>query len=254
MHSGNHMMSLWEGNNISTFYGDVTHGSHNFITLFRNHFNGAANNNSCTTGEAIAILTNNRFFNAIGNVAGASSYAQYEIELGNNNISAIFNLGWQGNNSGTPVTNDPNVKRTLMRWGNWDMFTSTNRTATNDQTGTRFVSAEVPSGITNFPNPLPASQALPASFYLSSKPSWFGSVPFPPIGPDVVNGSAPNTALAPTGGHANKIPARACFEGLSNDPAYPTSFPRVKIFNAATCYGGGISQVQPPTGLQAVVQ
>jgi hypothetical protein len=255
MHSGNHMMSLWEGNNIASFMGDVTHGSHHFITLFRNHFDGTAHNNSCTTGFAMGILTNNRFFNAIGNIAGSASYSDYESTLNTNNANSIFNIGWNGNNSGTPVTTDTNVKRTLMRWGNWDQFTSTNRTGTNDQTGTRFVSAEVPSGITNFPNPVPASQTLPASFYLSSKPSWFGSVPFPAIGPDVASGSAPNTLIAPTGGHANRIPARVCFEGLSDDPAYLASIPRIKSFNASTCYGSSTtSGPPPPTNLNAVVQ
>jgi len=29
------------------------------------------------------------------------------------------------------------------------------------------------------------TQSLPASFYLGSKPAWFGSVRNPPIGPDV---------------------------------------------------------------------
>jgi hypothetical protein len=41
---------------------------------------------------------------------------------------------------------------------------------------------------------------LPASLYLASKPSWFGKVTFPPIGPDV-------------SGHANKIPAQIRYEG-----------------------------------------
>jgi hypothetical protein len=256
MHSGNVMMDLWEGNNTQSFMGDVTHGSHHFNTLFRNHFDGNSRNSSCTTGYAMGLLTNNRFFNLIGNVAGSSNYSKYEGDLGSAGGNEIFDLGWQGNNSGTPVNTDSNVTRTLMRWGNWDMFTSTNRTGTNDQTGTRFVSAEVPSGITNFANPVPASQALPASFYLTSKPSWFGNVPFPAIGPDVSNGTAPNTASIPTGGHANKIPSRVCYESLSNDSAYSGSSPSIKSFNAAACYGGGTSVAQPipPTALQAVVQ
>ena len=276
MHSGNHMMSLWEGNNIATFMGDVTHGTHFFITLYRNHFDGSARNNSCTTGFAMGALTNNRFFNFVANVAGSSGYSQYEGTLGSAGGNEIFDLGWMGNNSGTPVTNDTNVKRTLLRWGNWDMFTSSNRTGTNDQSGTRWCGSlantgwstacssitEVPAAITNFSNPLPTKGdivaglgALPASFYLSSKPSWFGNVPFPAIGPDVAGGSAPNTSSTPTGGHANKIPARVCYESLANDPAYSGSSPAIKSFNATTCYGGGSSATQPtpPSGLQAVV-
>jgi len=232
MHSGNIMMDLYEGNDMRSYLADVTHGTHHFETIFRNFFDSTQNNINGTTGFAIGLLTHNRFFNVIGNVFGG--YSQYEVDLSNNNVDAVYNLGWEGNNSGTPTGNDTNVRRTLMRWGNWDQFTSTNETGTNDLTGVRWDSAEVPSGITNFPNPVPASHALPASFYLSSKPAWFGAVPFPAIGPDVAGGNAPNTASFPTGGHANKIPARVCYEGAANDPAYGTA--NIKVFNAASCY------------------
>lgn len=260
MHSGNIMMDLYEGNNMRTFLGDVTHGSHQFDTLFRNHFDGTGNNTAGTAGYAIALLTHNRFFNVVGNVL--APYSQYEVDLSNNNVSAVFNLGWQGNNSGTVTGDDPNVKRTLMRWGNWDQFTSTNDASTNDQTGVRWCGGslpancgganEVPSAINNFSNPVPSSQTLPASLYLKSKPAWFGNVPFPAIGPDVANGNAPNTSSTPTGGHANKIPARSCYEGLSSDSAYGAL--NIKVFNADSCYGaGGGGSLGPPQGLTAVV-
>jgi len=255
-HSGMIGMDLYEGNDWQSYYGDVTHGTHMFLTFYRNLFDGTANNNSCTVGQALTLMTNNRFNNAVANVFGSSSYSQYEDNVNNTGgaPNALYVLGWIGNNSGTAVNADSNVKRTLLRWGNWDQFTSTNDTGTNDLTGVRWDSSEVPSGITNFPNPVPANQNLPASFYLSSKPSWFGSAPFPAIGPDVSNGNAPNTSSTPTGGHANKIPSRRCFEGLTNDSAYGSL--SIKSFNATTCYGGGTSgtQVVPPTGLQAVVQ
>ena len=252
MHSGNVMMDLYEGNNLETFLGDVTHGTHHFETLFRNHFDGTTNNRGGTAGYAIALLTHNRFFNVVGNVFGSSGYSQYEINLSNNNVSAVYNLGWQGNNSGTPTGDDTSVKRSLLRWGNWDQFTSTNDTGTNDQTGVRWNAAEVPSGITNFPSPVPASQTLPASFYLLSKPPWFGSVPFPAIGPDVASGNAPNTSGSPTGGHANRIPARNCYESQSTDPVYGSL--NIKVFNADACYGTGGGAPDPPQGLTATAK
>lgn len=275
-HSGNIMYDLVEGNDFQNIMGDVTHGSHNFLTFYRNLFDGTANNNACSASWAFEDLTNNRFFQAIANVIGNSSYTPYEADLGSGGSNEEFGLGWQGNNSGTTVNNDTNVKRTFLRWGNWDMLSSTNRTGTNDQTGIRFCgsalntgwattcgsTSEVPSLISAFANPLPTlgdlvagQSAMPASFYLTSKPSWFGSVPFPAIGPDVSNGNAPNTTTTPSGGHANLIPAHACFNGLSNDPAYSGSNPPVKTFNAATCYGGGsVTLPAPPTGLAAAVQ
>jgi len=250
-HDGARYMDLFEGNNWASVLGDVTHATHFFETFFRNHHDGFAHNPSTTIDTAYTILSNNRFYNAVGNVIGHSHYVNYETDLTSDN-NAIWDFGWQGNNSGSPVTTDTNVKRTVMRWANWDSVTSTNKTGTNDQTGVRFVSAEVPGGLTKFPNPVPVSQTLPASFYLSSKPSWFGSVPFPPIGPDVSNGNAPNTATVPTGGHANKIPARVCFENTPSDPAYSTS-PPIKLFNATRCYSSSQTPPAPPTSLSLVV-
>jgi hypothetical protein len=250
------MMELYEGNDWESYFGDVTHGTHNMTTLFRNLFDGTANNNSCTVGQAVSFLTNNRFNNVVGNVFGSTSYTTYEDNANNTGSApnAIYELGWIGNNSGTPVTADSNVKRTLLRWGNWDYLTSAARTATNDSTGTRWNASEVPSGITSFANAVPATQTLPASFYLSSKPAWFGSAPFPVIGPDVANGNAPNTSAYPTGGHANKIPSRVCWESLSNDSGYAAAL-GIKSFNATTCYGTGVSNAPaPPTGLTVVVQ
>jgi hypothetical protein len=45
----------------------------------------------------------------------------------------------------------------------------------------------------------PADQTLPASLYLASKATWFGTVAWPPIGPDV-------------SGMTNQLPAQLCYE------------------------------------------
>jgi hypothetical protein len=72
------------------------------------------------------------------------------------------------------------------------------------------------------------TQTLPASFYLSAKPSWFGSVAWPAIGPDVTGGVGP-------AGHAYAIPAEACYVNVMGG-AGGTGSP-LPGFNAATCYG-----------------
>jgi hypothetical protein len=82
------------------------------------------------------------------------------------------------------------------------------------------------------------SQSLPASFFLSSKPSWFGSVPWPPIGPDVSGG--PDSTV---GGHANYIPAEVCYNSLSRDST------GALLFDANSCYA---QAPNPPTNLSAV--
>src|SRR5262249_493125 len=132
---------------------------------------------------------------------------------------------YPGSHGGSGPSSDSHVTRTLMRWGNYDSVSNS----------VRFQASEVPSGITTFANPVPASQSWPSSFYLPDRPSWwatlFGTPPWPAIGPDVTGGP-----LASSGGHAYKIPARLCFESIGPDPAYPSSNPSIRLFNASSCY------------------
>jgi hypothetical protein len=96
--------------------------------------------------------------------------------------------------------------------------------------GAKFTASEVPSGIANFPNPVPGNQTLPASFFLSSKPSfWPSSKPWPGIGPDVTGGN-----IANVGGHAYTVPAQDCFINVMHGPADGNG--SVLSFNADTCY------------------
>lgn len=69
---------------------------------------------------------------------------------------------------------------------------------------------------------------LPASFYLAARPSWWGSLPFPAIGPDVSGGSGP-------GGHSFGNPAQRCYlqvmRGSDGGAGSPLAF------DPAACYG-----------------
>jgi hypothetical protein len=115
-----------------------------------------------------------------------------------------------------------------MRWGNYDVTTG----------APRFMSAEVPSGLSQYGNAVPSGQALPASFYMASKPSWWGSAPWPAIGPDISGG-------ADLTGHAFKIPARACYENTAKTNG-------ILNFNAANCYTGGPVGLAAPTNLRII--
>lgn len=68
---------------------------------------------------------------------------------------------------------------------------------------------------------------LPASLYLSARPSWWKNLPFPAIGPDVQGGNGP-------GGHSYGNPAERCYRtnmgGKDGGPGSPYRF------NAAACY------------------
>jgi hypothetical protein len=229
---------LYEGNDGTGATHDLIHGSSNFMTDFRNLFVGGVNGS--TNHTIIWLMTYHRFFNIIGNVLGdPTNDSVYQVVAGSQNGNEIYVLGENcaSCSGGNTVPLDSRVSATLMRWGNYDTVNA----------AVRFVNAEVPSSITNFSNPLPASQTLPASFYLSGKPSWFGSVPYPPVGPDVTGGNVSGYA-----GHAYKIPARLCSENTAIDPAYGAS--NVLAFSASTCYPSTTaSGPTPPSGLQAVV-
>jgi hypothetical protein len=236
VYHGTSLYNLHEGNDMSGVLLDIIHGPHDFETAFRNLFDNDDNNPSVNVATPIAVQSKSRFANVVGNVMGDAGLTTYETTLADCG-DCVYKLGWQGNDSITGpslVTNDTNVKRTLLRWGNWD--TKSNATRWCGQSGntgwatTCSGTTEVPSGIANFPNTIPAMETLPNSLYLSAKPSWFQSITWPPVGPDVTGG-----AIAGYANHAHKIPARVCYESMSDDSAYTTG--TVKSFNRTTCYG-----------------
>jgi hypothetical protein len=239
---------LFEGNYGNAIYGDVFHGTHHFVTYFRNRWTGpqpacwisgstyATSKFGPCTGNLTPIVLDSfsRFFNLIGNVLGTSG-------VNTSYSGGIYDLG--GGNSEGPITvpSDPNVAATLLRWGNYDSATSS----------VRFLSSEVPSNLSGtqapFSNPVPSSQTLPNSFYYSSKPSWWPATKaWPPVGPDVTGGN-----IAGVGGHAYTIPAQDCFLNVMGGPADGTG--PVRTFNASTCYTPSTLPA-PPTGLAAVPQ
>jgi len=212
-------MDLFEGNIGPQIRPDTFHGTNPFWTIFRNYLDAS-------NGAAIDLWSYSRYYNIIGNVLGKNGTStNYECE---NSAAAgcdrygpnIFRLGYPGAGATTGieanVSPDAQVKTTLMRWGNYDTVNN----------AVRFVSAEVPSGISPYANAVPLNQTLPSSFYLAAQPPWwttsFGTPAWPAIGPLVSGGN-----IAGVAGHANKIPAQLCYE---NTASYST-------FNAAACYG-----------------
>ncbi len=261
-HDEGDMMNLYEGNVWGGSWTDHTHGTHFLLTWFRNamigtkYEPGAGNINATFQFEG-----NNRFMNVVGNVLGGfSGITGYEANLEPTSTcgsTVIFDLGAAGCNSGTVLTTDTNVKRTLMRWANWDSVTNATRYCSPGDPG--FSSApcsstsEVPTGITNFPNadPYPSvGHALPASFYLSAKPSWWPSgKPWPAIGPDVTGGN-----ITSVGGHAYTNPAADCYLTTMGGPTNGSGNP-LSNFNAATCYASNSpTVVAPATNLFAKAQ
>jgi hypothetical protein len=240
VHTAGDDLILLEGNVGSQTYADVFHGTHNLMTYFRNYFSGtqpACYNgqpfhfSSCNSHQIPIILQSyNRGFNLLGNVLGQAGLEQsYE-----NGTKPIYDLGGGNTEGSVTVKDDPLVATTLMRWGNYDTVTGV----------VKFLGAEVPFGLANYANPVPLSQASPASFYLTGKPAWWpAGKAWPPIGPDVTGGN-----IAGVGGHAYTIPAQDCYLSVMGGPADGTG--NVLSFNADTCYS--TTQIDPPSGLQAI--
>jgi len=216
LHAAGTDMLLNEGNVGAGSQADIVHGTHHFVTIFRNYYTGFEPGKTAQT-VPINLYSFSRYFNVIGNVLGTPGYHNtYESvapTLASKDTS-IYRLGDGG---------DVLVKTTLMRWGNYDSVTGISR----------FVATEVPASLSLYANPVPVDQILPASLYRSSKPSWWGTMPWPAIGPDVTGGQDPS-------GHAYKIPAQVCY---GSSPKNPDG---TLIFNADKCYGNTPSSPPNP--------
>lgn len=258
-HAAGDAFSLWEGNIGTGYTADDVHGTHHFNTLFRNYLIG---NNQSTCGGIpcnaqtipVHLYASSRYYNIIGNVLGKAGYHNNYTCLGSaascaNGTTSIYTLGATGNSGNVDSTitgfcldpacsshgsYDPQTSAYLMRWGNYDTVNA----------AVRFVSSEVPTGISPYGNAVPGSQSLPASFYYSSKPSWWPSAKaWPSIGPDVTGGNIPGV-----GGHAYTIPAQDCYANVMRGPSDGTG--DALTFNANTCYGQ--STIAAPANLRVV--
>jgi hypothetical protein len=295
-HASGDALNLWEGNIGTGYMADAVHGTHHFETIFRNRFQGWQNlcdGSSCTAQTVpINLYAGSRYMNVIGNILGETGYHNnYQCNATSTAScpdgrtaagmdTSIYYTGYTGNGAqeassqsgfctspSCSSTNayDPQVGAYLFRWGNYDVVNASNQ----------FNSNEVPSGIALYSNPVPSSQTLPASFYLSSPPSWWPSgKPWPVAGPDVSNGNlgrcsggtyagalatsnsqcATGSLVADVSGQANSIPAMDCAFNVMGMP--PDGSGGVLVFNAASCYGSSTPAASPapPTGLTAVVK
>ncbi len=171
-HCGFPMMNLYEGNVTAEFQVDNA-GAYN--TVFRNLISGTDWN---TTGnyKPISLDMQNYYNNVVGNILGKNVFgvtnAVWTYTDTNNNFGepVIYRLGFPviGNNyigfgTSSPTTNaywatfDTNVAATLLRADNFD-----------------YANSNIADS---------ASGTLTNSYYLSSKPAWWGSGTWPPFDP-----------------------------------------------------------------------
>jgi hypothetical protein len=203
-------LNLYESNSVTKFWADFFHGNTNLNTLFRGHFFG---------GQGLDLASYHRWYNAVGNVIVSAIYeSRCNVPPLYDRWSGVaFRLGYPQQNADCTTTSgvayDTGVYSSLMRWGNYVTGSAT----------TSWLASEVPSADPLFPNPVPSTQALPPSFYYSSKPSWWPTAKaWPPIGPDVTGGNISGVV-----GHAYTLPAQDCYTAAGGS---------VANFNPGVCY------------------
>jgi hypothetical protein len=166
-HAPHPMMNLIEGNHFAArIISDYTWGSASHNTYFRNRvYDGLRPQINYGVWE-MDIYKTHYFENVVGNVLGRAGYERiYEVENRTFSIygdKGIWRLGYVNAGDDGPAGNDPKVKATLLRHGNWDGVTQ---------------SVVWDPGI--------ADTNLPSSLYLTGKPSWWGDLRWPPIGSDL---------------------------------------------------------------------
>jgi hypothetical protein len=189
-HGAHSIMNLWEGNMTERFQNDGYHGSGSHQTLFRNNIHGV-NPTASNERQLIDLAKASYYHNVVGNILGDSTWnADYydgDPEMGHDE-GAIYTLGFPNADNShcdsgddeTPFENwpddppswpDSRVASTLIRHANFDYY--------ND--ATQYSDAD---------------HSIPNSLLYTSKPSWFGALAWPPIGPDV-------------GGYVTSTPAKA---------------------------------------------
>jgi hypothetical protein len=162
-HGAHPMMNLIEGNHAEDkFNADFYHGSSSHQTFFRNRMFNQPGKLYGSWG--FDIYMKSHYYNIVGNVLGTDYENKYEL-TGDFDYMAdksIYRLGYSDAGDARGAGNDAGVKATMLRHGNWDSVTKT-----------------------IVWDPTIDDRNLPPSLYLTGKPSWWGNLPWPAIGPDL---------------------------------------------------------------------
>jgi glucuronoarabinoxylan endo-1,4-beta-xylanase len=276
-------LQLAEGNiSFQAMDGDLDHGNHIAVTLFRNLATGYVPAPASQGITSVMSGYADRYWNIVDNVFGTPGYTNTYNNNGNNQFGfkQVYDLGAMATTAGPPggvlAYNSGVPNFTSMSWGNYDSVHGT----------TQYNPTEVPTAAPSYPNTTPSvcgsGQSCPASFIYSSQPSfWPSSIPWPAIGGSDISGgnvqacggtigttamaglptTSVNAAKCTSGtttnawvGHVNANPAMACAITMGILPDGSNS--SASTFNPGSCYGGGTGPVIPPapTNLTVVAQ
>lgn len=167
-HDAHNCMNLFEGNYGNQVRADAFHGTSSHNVVFRNRLTGWDEPSRIYQNYAVMLDTFNRYWSFVGNILGTSGKHTVYEALAGTTAGAGMSIYIAGFSTlPTKVPSDPKTVATMYRHGNYDTVNNTIM-----WTGT---------------NP---DRTIPASMYLTAKPSWFGNRPWPPFEP-----SNPGTAV-----------------------------------------------------------
>jgi hypothetical protein len=212
-HGPYNSMNLFEGNVAADLQDDGYHGGGGSNTVFRNWFYGTmprvGNEHIFEAGRYILNLCRfARDYSVIGNVLGMQGVVNGSYAFGWPNTG---NSGWKG---------EVQPSKGIW-WADWPAWLA--GTYNKDDTGFQELDLDVAAttllknnylvgqGIPST-EVLGSGESVPASLFRPSKPSYFGNLAWPPIGPETIS------SWSPTQGSLTSraiIPAQARYYGLS---------------------------------------
>jgi hypothetical protein len=179
-HSPHPQYNLVEGNYTNKFHVDSYHGSGSHTVLLRNLITGRNDWEFATTPTAVQLDRRNLYYALVGNVLGqVGSPTTYEyVTQSGWSGSTIYRLGFpDGGNDGFSGTHPPDP---ILHadGGPRDLYVDRDDTTH----GTTLIEGNWVShtGAQDWTIP---PEAIPASLFLGAKPSWFGSLAWPPVDP-----------------------------------------------------------------------
>lgn len=181
-HSPHSQYNLVEGNYMSKFGADSYHGSGSHAVVLRNVITGRNRWTFATHRNAMQIDRRNLFFSIVGNVLGeVGSPMTYEYVTNSawsGSSSAIFRLGYPNTGNQGFTGTYPPTDLLHGDGGPRDLYVDRNNTTY----GTTLIEGNWNSKIGMLDWTI-APTTVPNSLYLSSKPSWFGNLKWPPVDP-----------------------------------------------------------------------
>ncbi len=179
-HSPHSQYNLIEGNYMGKFGVDAYHGSGSHTVVFRNAITGASRWQHVSNRTAVQIDRRNLHYSIVGNVLGLSTgrvTMEYATRSGWSG-STIYRLGFPDiGNDGFSGTFPPTALA-HSDGGPRDLFVE----RTTAAMGTTLIEGNWTSA-SEHQDWSGSAATIPDSLYLRAKPSWFGTLAWPPVDP-----------------------------------------------------------------------